>query len=92
MSVTRVIKVAILATADTRPKDISRALDEAFEDRDEVLQFTVEGHGVDGIEEATEETLMDAFVPDTAPETETFGREWALRAATRVPGSSENPC
>lgn len=38
----RVIKVAVLATADTRPKDLSRVLDVAFEDWDAVLQFTVD--------------------------------------------------
>jgi hypothetical protein len=35
--------VAVLVTADTRPKDLSRVLDEAFEDWDAVLQFVVEG-------------------------------------------------
>jgi hypothetical protein len=45
MSETRVIKIAVLVTADTRPKDLSRVLDVAFEDMDEVLQFTVEGYG-----------------------------------------------
>jgi hypothetical protein len=37
--------VAVLVTADTRPKDLSRVLDEAFEDWDAVLQFVVEGYG-----------------------------------------------
>jgi hypothetical protein len=43
----RVINVGVLVTADTRPKDLSRVLDQAFEDRDEVLQFVVEGYGWD---------------------------------------------
>ena len=30
----RVINVGVLVTADTRPKDLSRVLDQAFEDRD----------------------------------------------------------
>ncbi len=37
-----VIKVAVLVTADTRPKDLSNVLDLAFEDQDEILQFTIE--------------------------------------------------
>jgi hypothetical protein len=55
---TRVIKAAILVTADTRPKDISRVLDEAFEDVDEVLQFVVEGYGWEQDGDATDAALM----------------------------------
>jgi hypothetical protein len=54
---TRVIKAAILVTANTRPKDISRCLDEAFEDWDEVLQFVVEGAGWEKDEDATHAAL-----------------------------------
>jgi hypothetical protein len=62
---THVIKVAVLVTDDIRPKDLSRhILDPAFEDVDEVLQFTVEGYGVDKIEDATEGFLMKATVDD----------------------------
>jgi hypothetical protein len=44
----RFIKVAVLVTAKTRPKDLSQVLDEAFQSCDEVLEFVVEGHGWDG--------------------------------------------
>jgi hypothetical protein len=66
MSETRVIKVAVLVTAETRPKDISRALDATFEEWPEVLQFVVEGYGWDGSDAgATEEALMAATVEAT---------------------------
>jgi len=42
---TKVIRVAVLVTADTRLKVLSRALDDAFEDHPEILQFTIEDHG-----------------------------------------------
>ena len=44
----RFMKVAVLVAAKTRPKDLSRVLDEAFEGWDEVLEFVVEGYGWDG--------------------------------------------
>jgi hypothetical protein len=40
----RVINVAVHVTAETRPKDLSHVLDEAFEDWDAVVEFTVEGY------------------------------------------------
>ena len=42
---TEVIKVAVLVTADTRPKDLSRVLDVAFEGEDNVHRVLVEGYG-----------------------------------------------
>lgn len=62
MSEVYVIKVAVLVTADTRPKDLSRWLDGAFEDVDEVLQFVVEGYGWDEGQEPTEEWLMAGVI------------------------------
>ena len=59
---TRVIKAAILVPADTRPKDLSRALDIAFEDVDEVLQFVVEGYGWEEDGDATDAALMANLV------------------------------
>jgi hypothetical protein len=55
---TRVIKAAILVTADTRPNDISRLLDQAVEDVGNVLQFVVEEYGWDTDEDATDSALM----------------------------------
>jgi hypothetical protein len=66
MSETRVIKVAVLVTADVREKDLCRVLDIAFEDWDAVLQFTVEGYGWSGHPDATEADLMGALVDHTA--------------------------
>lgn len=53
---TRVLKVAVRVATDTRPKDLSRVLDTAFEDWDDVVQFTVEGYGWDGEQEPFKET------------------------------------
>jgi hypothetical protein len=53
---TRVLRVAVRVTTDTRPKDLSHVLDAAFEDWDDVVQFTVEGHGWDGGQEPFKET------------------------------------
>jgi hypothetical protein len=59
---THVIKVAVLVTTGFGPKDLSRVLDDALVDVDEVLQFVVEGCGVERIEDATEQSLMAATV------------------------------
>jgi hypothetical protein len=45
---TKVIHVAVLVTADTRLKVLSRVLDDAFEYHPEILQFAVEGYGWSG--------------------------------------------
>ena len=45
---TKVIRVAVLVTADTRLKVLSRVLDDAFEYHPEILQFAVEGYGWPG--------------------------------------------
>jgi hypothetical protein len=66
MSSTRVIKIAVLVTADVRPKDLPGFLDEAFEDVDEVLQFVVEGHGWEKDGDATEAALMATLIDDVA--------------------------
>jgi hypothetical protein len=52
---TRVLRVEIEVTTETRPKDLSRVLDAAFEDWDDVVQFAVEGYGWDGEQEPFEE-------------------------------------
>ena len=62
---TKVIRVAVLVTADTRLKVLSRALDDAFEYHPEILQFAVEGHGRPGDGDPTEESLWDALVDRT---------------------------
>jgi hypothetical protein len=54
---TRVINVAVLVE-DMSPKDLSRVLDLAFEDLDEIRQFTVEGYGWDG-----KRPWVPSFVP-----------------------------
>ena len=59
---THVIKVAVLVTTGFGPKDLSGVIDEALVDVDEVLQFGVEGCGVEKIEDATEQSLMAATV------------------------------
>jgi hypothetical protein len=46
---THVLKVEVLVTDEITPRGLSRILDVAFEDLGEVLQFTVEGYGVDKI-------------------------------------------
>jgi hypothetical protein len=53
---TRVLRVVVLVATETRPKDLSRVLDAAFEDWDDVVQFAVEGYGWDGEQEPFEET------------------------------------
>ena len=63
---TYVIKAAVLVTGDTRPKDLSRLLDIAFEDRDNILQFVVEGYGWPDGADPTETLLWEALVNDTA--------------------------
>jgi hypothetical protein len=62
MSEVRMLKVAVLVTADTRPKELSELLEFAFYGVDEVLQFAVEGHGWDENEDPTEESLLAALV------------------------------
>ena len=42
------IRVAVLVTAGTRPKDLSAVLDAAIKYDPEILQFAVEGHGWPG--------------------------------------------
>jgi hypothetical protein len=54
----RLIKVAVLVPADTKPKDLGRVLDLAFEDRDEVLEFSVEGHGTYDVNDPTTYELL----------------------------------
>jgi hypothetical protein len=61
-----VTKVAVLTPADIRPKDLSRLLDVAFEDCDEVLQFVVEGYGCSDCSDVTEADLMAALIDYTA--------------------------
>ena len=63
---TKVIRVAVLVTAGTRPKDLSAVLDAAFKYDPEILQFAVEGHGWPGDGDPTEGSLWDALVDDTA--------------------------
>jgi hypothetical protein len=63
---TRVIKVAVLISAEVRPKDLSGALDVIFEDWDEVLQFTVEGNGWDGKRDVNDE-LLEFALGETSP-------------------------
>jgi hypothetical protein len=50
MTATKVIKVAVLVWENVWPKELSDVLDLAFADRDEVLEFKVEGYGWDGQE------------------------------------------
>jgi hypothetical protein len=68
VSETKVLNVAVLVRADTRPKDLSRLLDVAFEGCDAVLQFVVEGHGwavdTDGTEAALMRSLVENAVSD----------------------------
>ena len=62
----KVIRVAVLVTADTRLKVLSRVLDDAFEYHPEVLGFAVEGYGWPGDGDSTEESLWDTLVDRTA--------------------------
>ena len=63
---TKVIRVAVLVTADTRLKVLSRVLDDAFEYHPEILQFAIEGYGWSGEGDPAEESLWDALVDRTA--------------------------
>ena len=72
---TKIIRVAVLVTAHTRPKDLSRLLDLAFQEdpsgdvddpRAGILQFVVEGHGWPTDGDPTERSLWDALLDDTA--------------------------
>jgi hypothetical protein len=63
---TKVIRVAVLVTADTRLKVLSRLLDDAFEYYPEILQFAVEGYGWPGDGDPTEESLVNALLDRTA--------------------------
>lgn len=63
---TKVIRVAVLVTADTRLKVLSRVLDDAFEYHPEILQFAVEGYGWPSDGDPTEESLWDALHDKTA--------------------------
>ena len=45
---TKVIYVAVLVSADTRLKDLSHVLDDAFEYHPDILQFAIEGYGRPG--------------------------------------------
>jgi hypothetical protein len=65
MSETKVIKVAVLVTADTKPKYLSWALDAAFQYDPNILQFVV-GYGWLEDADATEASLWDALASDTA--------------------------
>ena len=62
----KVIRVAVLVTADTRLKVLSRVLDDAFEYHPEILQFAVEGYGWPGEGAPTEESLWNALLDRTA--------------------------
>jgi hypothetical protein len=66
MSDAYVIKVAVLATADMRPKELSRLLDRTFEDQNEILQLVVQGHGWGDDADSTEASIWAALVDDTA--------------------------
>ena len=63
---TKVIRVAVLVSADTRLKDLSHALDDAFEYHPDILQFAIEGYGRPGDGDPTEDSLWDALVDRTA--------------------------
>ena len=63
---TKVIRVAVLVSADTRLKDISHILDDAFEYHPDILQFAIEGYGRPGDGDPTEDSLWDALVDRTA--------------------------
>ena len=63
---TKVIHVAVLVSADTRLKDLSHVLDDAFEYQPDILQFAIEGYGRPGDGDPTEESLWDALVDRTA--------------------------
>jgi hypothetical protein len=60
-----VIKVAVLGTLGLRPRDLSKILDAAFADQDEILQFVVDGHGWHD-NGAVESALWTALIDDTA--------------------------
>ncbi len=62
---TKVIRVAVLVTADTRLKVISHVLDDAFEYHPEILQFAIEGYGWPGDGDPTEESLVNALLDRT---------------------------
>ena len=62
----KVIRVAVLVTADTRLKVLSRVLDDAFEYHPGILQFAIEGHGWPGDGDPTEESLVNALLDRTA--------------------------
>jgi hypothetical protein len=62
----KVVRVAMLVTGGTRPKELSTRLDLAFEDDADVLQFVVEGYGWPEGHEPSESSLIDALVNDTA--------------------------
>jgi hypothetical protein len=62
----KVIRVALLVTGHTRPKDLSRRLDTAFEDEADVLQFVVVVYGWPEGSDPTMSSLMEALVEDTA--------------------------
>ena len=63
---TKVIRVAVLVTAGTWPKDLSAVYDAAFKYNQGILQVAVEGHGWPGDGDPTEGSLWDALVDDTA--------------------------
>ena len=62
---TKVIRVGVLVSADTRLKDLSHVLDDAFEYHPDILQFAIEGYGRPGDGDPTEESLWDALVDRT---------------------------
>jgi hypothetical protein len=64
---TKVIRVAVLVTERTRPKDLSTVIDSAFKYDPEILQFAVEGwpEGVD-FADYSEAALWKALVDGAA--------------------------
>ena len=74
---TKVIHVAVLVSADTRLKDLSHVLDDAFEYHPDILQFAVEGYGWPGDGDPTEESLVNALLDRT-------GRQAARGSGTRL--------
>ena len=62
---TKVIRVAVLVSADTRLKDLSHVLDDAFEYHPDILQFAIEGYGRPGDGDPAEESLWEALVDRT---------------------------
>ena len=61
-----VVRVAVLVTADTRPKHLSWVLDKAFEDEPEILQFVVTGTAGLTVATRPEASLWEALISDIA--------------------------